>query len=73
MIKKHSTTLHGHRTSLSLEEEFWAELKLIAEMRTISLATLIAEVDDTRDPESNLSSALRIHVLRWLKDPTTSR
>jgi predicted DNA-binding ribbon-helix-helix protein len=68
MIRKHSTTLHGHRTSFTLEEEFWAELKAIAESREMSLASVIAEIDDARAPDSNLSSALRIHVLHTLKD-----
>ena len=72
MIRKHSATLHGHRTSFSLEEPFWQELKHIAEERDISLARLIAEIDDARAPDSNLSSALRVHVLEWLKQPTTS-
>lgn len=67
MIRKHSATLHGHRTSFSLEDEFWAELKAIAAARHTSLAALIAEIDDQRSPESNLSSALRVHVLNWLK------
>ncbi|WP_105373836.1 ribbon-helix-helix domain-containing protein [Neorhizobium huautlense] len=69
MIRKHSATLHGHRTSFSLEDEFWLELKAIAAQRGISLASLIAEIDDQRSPESNLSSALRLHVLKWLKAP----
>ncbi|WP_105382206.1 ribbon-helix-helix domain-containing protein [Neorhizobium alkalisoli] len=69
MIRKHSATLHGHRTSFSLEDEFWLELKAIAAQRRISLASLIAEIDDQRSPESNLSSALRLHVLKWLKTP----
>lgn len=67
MIRKHSATLHGHRTSFSLEDEFWVELKTIAIKRDISLATLIAEIDDQRGADSNLSSALRVHVLNWLK------
>lgn len=67
MIRKHSATLHGHRTSFSLEDEFWIELKAIAVTRGISLANLIAEIDDKRSPDSNLSSALRVHVLVWLK------
>ncbi len=67
MIRKHSATLHGHRTSFSLEDEFWVELKAIAIKRDISLATLIAEIDDQRGTDSNLSSALRVHVLNWLK------
>ncbi|WP_086994565.1 ribbon-helix-helix domain-containing protein [Rhizobium sullae] len=68
MIRKHSASLHGHRTSFSLEDEFWAELKAIATARAIPLAALISEIDDNRAPESNLSSALRTHVLSWLKN-----
>lgn len=68
MIRKHSATLHGHRTSFSLEEPFWQELKAIAEIRQIPLAQLIAEIDDGRPADSNLSSALRVHVLTWIKD-----
>lgn len=67
MIRKHSITLHGHRTSLSLEDAFWGELRAIADERRISVAALIAEIDDARETDSNLSSALRIHVLNWLK------
>ena len=67
MIRKHSATLHGHRTSFSLEEPFWQELKSIAESRDVPLARLIAEIDDAREAESNLSSALRVYVLSWLK------
>ncbi|KQY36217.1 ribbon-helix-helix domain-containing protein [Rhizobium sp. Root483D2] len=71
MIRKHSATLHGHRTSFSLEEPFWQELKVIAEVRQIPLAQLIAEIDDMRPTDSNLSSALRLHVLAWIKTERT--
>ncbi|OHV76556.1 ribbon-helix-helix domain-containing protein [Rhizobium sp. LCM 4573] len=71
MIRKHSTTLHGHRTSFTLEDEFWQELRLIAEERKISIAALIAEIDDGRAAESNLSSALRVHVLNWFKNKSS--
>ncbi|MBB3647733.1 putative DNA-binding ribbon-helix-helix protein [Rhizobium leguminosarum] len=67
MIRKHSATLHGHRTSFSLEDEFWDELKAIAASRSMPLAALISEIDDHRPPDSNLSSALRLHVLAWAK------
>lgn len=67
MIRKHSATLHGHRTSFSLEEPFWQELKIIAESRQMPLAQLIAEIDDARPADSNLSSALRVYVLNWIK------
>ncbi|MDX3925128.1 MAG: ribbon-helix-helix domain-containing protein [Shinella sp.] len=68
MIRKHSATLHGHRTSFSLEEPFWQELKAIAAIRDTPLAALIRQVDDGRSPDSNLSSALRVYVLEWVKN-----
>ena len=67
MIRKHSISLHGHRTSFSLENEFYTELSRIAHARNISLAGLIAEIDDSRDGEINLSSAIRLFVLAEIK------
>lgn len=67
MIRKHSVSLHGHRTSFSLEDEFHAELTRIARARDLSLAALVAEIDDGRDGEINLSSALRLYVLMEIK------
>ena len=66
---KRSVTIRGHRTSLSLEPQFWDELKHVADARGTSLASLIAEVDAARgaEPKSNLSSALRVFVLDWLR------
>ncbi len=66
-MKKHSLVIAGHATSVSLEQEFWDELRLIAEQRGLSLASLVAEIDEGR--QENLSSALRLHVLRRLKSP----
>ncbi len=68
LIHKHSATLHGHRTSFSLEDEFWSELKAIAKAKGMSLAGLITEIDDQRGEASNLSSALRVYVFRYIKD-----
>lgn len=67
MIRKHSVTLRGHRTSFSLEDEFWAETAAIATQRGLSLAALLNEIDEARGPESNLSSAIRVYVLKRLK------
>lgn len=67
MIRKYSTTLHGHRTSFSLEPSFHEELKSIADERGMPVAALIREIDDARGVDGNLSSALRLHVLEWLK------
>ena len=61
MIAKRSVLLAGHRTSISLEEPFWAALRTIAERRGVSLNALVAEIDARRS--GNLSSALRVFVL----------
>ena len=72
MVRKYSVTLHGHRTSFSLEEEFFAALKQIAEARGQSVAGLIAEVDEGRGEGANLSSALRVFVLRTVQGDMTA-
>ena len=64
-MKKHSVMLFGHATSFSLEDEFWGELQKIAQRKKCPLCTLIAEVD--KDRQTNLSSALRIFILKNLK------
>lgn len=60
---KRSLTISGHRTSLSLEPEFWTILKAAAQAEHKSLATLVGEIDRTRG-DRNLSSALRVWVLK---------
>ena len=67
MIRKRSISLHGHRTSFSIEDAFLDELKVIAEKRGISFAALVAEIDEARAMNSNLSSALRLYVLAEIK------
>lgn len=62
-VRKRSVTIAGHRTSYSIEDEFQAALKALAKQRGTSLATLIAKIDAGKSPTSNLSSALRLHVL----------
>ena len=61
-VVKRSIAIAGHRTSISLEQPFWEELKRLAALRGISVAALIAEIDQGRRRQ-NLSSALRVHVL----------
>lgn len=64
-VNRHSVTLQGHRTSISLEDAFWRRLKAIATRRGLSINALVAEVDAARTGEGggNLSSALRVLVL----------
>jgi predicted DNA-binding ribbon-helix-helix protein len=59
---KRSVRIAGHRTSLSLEPQFWEALKTAARMRNKSATALIAEIDAARN-NVNLSSAIRIFLL----------
>ena len=68
-IHKRSVRIAGHSTSLSLEAEFWLELKRIAERDGVSLNQLIASIDTRRS--GNLSSSLRVFVLNDLKNSTS--
>ena len=67
-LRKRSVRLAGHKTSVSLEEAFWDELRAIAQARDISLNALISKIDQTRS--GNLSSAIRLYVLDWLRRKT---
>lgn len=72
MIRKHSVNLHGHSTSFSLEDPFFEELKQIADRLDISLAALLRRIDDDRNPDINLSSAIRLYVFADLKGRCTA-
>ena len=63
-VRKRSISISGHRTSFSVEQEFFDELEAIAARRRISLAALVAEIDAGRAADANLSSAIRVFVLR---------
>jgi predicted DNA-binding ribbon-helix-helix protein len=68
-LVKRSVTLAGHRTSLSLEVIFWEQLVHIAESRSQSVNSLVAEIDETR--QGNLSSAVRVFILEWALEGAT--
>ena len=62
---KRSVTIAGHRTSITLEPDFWSALKEIACSRRISVNELVRRIDADRNPDGDqgLSSAVRVHVL----------
>ena len=62
VIAKRSIMINNHKTSVSLEDEFWGALKEIALQRNQRLSALIAHIDSERTT-GNLSSALRLFVL----------
>lgn len=63
-MKKISVSLSGHQTSISLEPEFIDALHTIAKHDNVSIASIINKIDSTRTPGTNLSSAIRVWVLR---------
>ncbi|MGP6086269.1 ribbon-helix-helix domain-containing protein [Antarctobacter jejuensis] len=60
---KHSLTLKGHRTSVSLEDIFWREFRRIAAEDGKTINALASEIDINRDPEVGLASSIRVYVL----------
>ena len=69
---KHSLTIRGHRTSVSLEEPFWQEFRAIAARRGVALNALAAEIDAERGTGAGLASAIRVFVLNALKAQISS-
>ncbi len=65
-MHKISVSLSGHQTSISLEQEFFDVLQHIAKTRNISIASIIKNIDENRDPKSNLSSEIRIWILKQI-------
>ena len=63
--EKHSLTLRGHRTSVSLEPEFWHAFREIAAAERRALNDLAAEIDVGRGTRRGLASAIRVFVLDW--------
>lgn len=66
-IKKRSVVLHGRKTSLSLENEFWQAVLEICHHREMTVSRLVEELEASRD-HANLSSAVRLYVLQYYRD-----
>jgi predicted DNA-binding ribbon-helix-helix protein len=66
-VVKRSIVIDGHKTSVSLEDPFWADLKEIAHTQHVTLSELVTKIDGTRE-QSNLSSAIRLFVLRRFRN-----
>lgn len=62
--EKHSLTLRGHRTSVSLEASFWRAFRNIADEEGISINALAAGIDASRE-DIGLASAIRVYVLDY--------
>ena len=69
-VVKRSIVIDGHKTSVSLEDPFWTDLKKIAHTQQVTLSELVTKIDGRRE-QSNLSSAIRLFVLRHYEDKRT--
>lgn len=63
LVIKRSITLEGHKTSVTLEDEFWEALHVIAHREKTTVVSLVRQINQTRN-NSNLSSAIRVFVLK---------
>jgi len=61
-VVKRSIGIGGHKTSVSLEDAFWSDLKDIATSQSVTLSELVGAIDARRQ-QNNLSSAIRLFVL----------
>jgi predicted DNA-binding ribbon-helix-helix protein len=66
-------SIRGHATSYTLEDPFFELLEEIANTRQVSVASLVTEIDGQRERSVNLSSALRLYILDWLKSKIQSQ
>ena len=65
-VVKRSVVIGGHKTSVSLEDLFWTELRKIAQARQVTLSKLVTNIDGKRE-QNNLSSAIRLFVLHHFR------
>jgi predicted DNA-binding ribbon-helix-helix protein len=63
-VLKQSIQINGHKTSVTLEAEFWDGLKEVAQSKGLPVQDYVAEVDKARS-QTNLSSALRLAILAY--------
>ena len=68
---KRSVSIDGHKTSISLEDAFWSDLKEIAHAQEATLSELVGKIDEKR--QGNLSSAIRLFVLEHVAMGTSKR
>jgi predicted DNA-binding ribbon-helix-helix protein len=68
VIRKRSIIICGHKTSVSMEDDFWQAFKEIADEEDVLLGELGAKIESLGINRNNLSSAIRLFVLRWNRD-----
>ena len=67
LVVKRSIDIGRHRTSVSLEDAFWSDLKEIARAQEATVSKLVTQIDGARQ-QGNLSSAIRLFVLERIRN-----
>jgi predicted DNA-binding ribbon-helix-helix protein len=73
LVVKRSIVIHGHKTSVSLEDAFWRALKELAATDATTLSDLVGKIANSRAEAGNLSSGIRVHVLGCFRDKAAAR
>jgi predicted DNA-binding ribbon-helix-helix protein len=68
--RKRSVVVAGKSTSISLEDEFWLALNMLAIAQDISTRECIGRIARQR-PSTNLSSAVRVAILAYYQGLAT--
>jgi predicted DNA-binding ribbon-helix-helix protein len=68
-VIKRSVIIDGRKTSVSLEDAFWSCLHEIAQAQGATVSQTVTEIEKSRQ-RSNLSSAIRLFVLDWVRNRT---
>lgn len=66
-VKKHSVVIHGHKTSVSIEDEFWDALVKLADDSMFTIGQMVRMIDKERQGAAanyNLSSAIRVFLFK---------
>ena len=66
MLIKRSVTINKHRTSLSLESEFWEAIEIISKIKNCSIESLITNIDLNR--KTSLASSTRVFLLQFFRN-----
>ena len=66
MLIKRSITINKHRTSLSLEIEFWEAIRTVSRIKKCSIESLITRID--LDRKTSLASSTRVFLLQFFKN-----
>jgi predicted DNA-binding ribbon-helix-helix protein len=68
LVIKRSIVIDGVKTSVSVEDTFWLDLREIAREKALTISALVSSIKATRAENSNLSSAIRVYVLSHIRE-----